>query len=227
MKIRDVEFSFDYEDNTSMYENIILDYIDSLEENEVFYDLGACLGYFSVYANKKNLDVYSFEAEPKNYQAMVQNIIKSNSKIHHYNLAISNGDYEFMDFYVGQDYIGGHHKTIVTENFSASEEILNKNYKKIKVPSYSLDQIIKKNNLPKPKNIKVDIDGSEYDFLIGSTDSLKYMDSMIIELYKKSVFYEKIMSLMTKNGFSIYKEQPIIQPGCKGCDELYNVWFKK
>lgn len=227
MKIRNIDIELIHNDNTSVYESLILDYIDSLNPKDVFYDLGACLGYFTIYASKKNLEVYSFEVDPKNYNGLVQNTEKNNVIVSHYNVAISNGESEEMELRIGQNYVGGHHKTIVTKNFAASDEIVKENYMRIKVPSFSLDQAIKKYRLPKPKNIKIDIDGSEYDFLIGVSDSLKHTDSMIIELYKKSVYHDDIMSIIKKNGFYIFKEELINQPGCSGCNDLYNVWFVK
>lgn len=39
----------------------LLDYIDSLPEGAIFYDIGASTGIFSVYAKNCGLNVYAFE----------------------------------------------------------------------------------------------------------------------------------------------------------------------
>jgi FkbM family methyltransferase len=205
-------------------EDLVKEYINSLSEGEVFYDLGACVGYFSMYASKKGLDVYSFEVESKNFLGLSENISanKLNTKI--YNIGISDGKLNTMTLMVGQDHIGGHHKTLVTDNFTNMDGIRQENYKKIDVKTYSLDSFISLNDLPLPENLKVDIDGSEYDFLIGSPNCLNNAKSMMIEINTKSTKYEEMMEIIRNYGFNLNRSFQIAQPGC---EFLHNIWFTK
>jgi FkbM family methyltransferase len=58
-----------------------------------------------------------------------------------------------------------------------------KNYVKIKVKVKDLDSFIIDNNLTYPNHIKVDEDGSEYDFILGTSVTLQKFKTIMIELY--------------------------------------------
>jgi hypothetical protein len=72
--------------------------------------------------------------------------------------------------------------------------------------------------------IKVDIDGSEYDFLIGSPKSLEEAKTMMIEMNLKSKKYKEMIDIILSYGFKIKKSYQISQPGC---EFLHNIWFVK
>ena len=55
------------------YETEVLDIIDRTPTGEVFCDLGACEGRFSVYAALKGLKVISIEPELRNFSALEKN----------------------------------------------------------------------------------------------------------------------------------------------------------
>ena len=52
------------------YETEVMDFIDTIKKGDVFFDLGACEGRFTVYAAAKGLKCYAFEPEIRNYEAM-------------------------------------------------------------------------------------------------------------------------------------------------------------
>ena len=56
------------------YETENLDFIDSIAPGEIFYDLGACEGRFSIYAGLKGITIFAFEPEAKNYSVFRENI---------------------------------------------------------------------------------------------------------------------------------------------------------
>jgi FkbM family methyltransferase len=224
VKIRDFEIKFVHLDLTSSYETEVLDYIDSIKEGEVFYDVGACLGYFSLYAAQKKLEVFSFEVDPQNYFALSNNTKKNNFEGRIFNVGISDGSQTEQYLFCGQPWFGGHHKTLETKNFVGHPDIQNKNYKKIKVKVKDLDSFIIDNNLPYPNHIKVDVDGSEYDFIKGASVTLQKSKTIMIELYKNSDKYEEIINTLKFYGFEIFREKEIAQPNCVG---LFNIWFEK
>jgi hypothetical protein len=49
------------------YESEVLDFIDSLPPDAVFYDLGASIGHFSLCAAARGLRTFGFEPDPTNY----------------------------------------------------------------------------------------------------------------------------------------------------------------
>ena len=60
-----------------------LDWIDSLNHNEVLYDVGANLGIYSIYAaiKHKNLKVYAIEPSVYNLELLQRNIVLNNLAI--------------------------------------------------------------------------------------------------------------------------------------------------
>ena len=179
----------------------VSEYIKSLPKNSIYYDLGACVGGFALQALHNGLEVIAFEVESQNYNKLVENYQDNldkwpkNHKFKSFQIGIADKECE-VDLRIGQSGPGGHHRTLDLSTYCASEDIIG-DYKE-KVKADSLDNIIKKNNLPQPNYIKVDIDGSEYAFVIGAKKTLKKTRSIIIELYKDNKYYNMIIAELTK-----------------------------
>lgn len=213
----------DHSDKFAEKEPEVKEYIRSLSRSDIFYDLGACSGYFSIYASQYVKKVFSFEPEPENY-LLCKNRCNGFDNIKTFNIAITDGSQNQVEMRVGQDFPGGHHKTIITDTYCGQEEIVKQGYKKIIVEASSLDNFIINNNIPAPTSMKIDIDGSEYDFLIGAKTTLKAVNSLMIEINYESQYYDKIIKLLTGYDFTLYKHFPLKQTGCDG---LYNCWYTK
>lgn len=185
------------------YETEILDYIDSIPKGEVFLDLGACEGRFSIYAAKSGLNVYSFEPDKYNYKVLTENL-KVNSAIENlrsYNLAIGSHDHEGK-MMIGQPWEGGHQKVVVeTEGKRVDLNFEAKEFESINIRS--LDSLVDSNELPVPQHLKVDIDGSEKSFLLGATKTLEnpQVKSLMFELNVKDDEFEWINELLLSKKF--------------------------
>ena len=74
-------------------EPITIDWIRSFENNSIFYDIGANVGMYSIFAAIiSNVKVLSFEPESNNFQILMENIFLNNlkNKIDAYPLGLSN-----------------------------------------------------------------------------------------------------------------------------------------
>jgi FkbM family methyltransferase len=187
-----LENAYGLEEETEVYE-----YIDSLPPGGVFYDLGACVGGFSLYACSKGLKTVSFEVDEENYLGMISNY-NLNKKLfssdHYFNpIQIGIADKKGKTFLrIGQPWVGGHHKTLDLEEYCASSGIIGEDKREVEVNS--LDNIIIEMNLPFPDYMKVDIDGSEYSFIKGAKKTLSRVKSIIIELLsEEEVYFPKII----------------------------------
>lgn len=191
--------------NVHSDEDNIKEWIDSIPKGSIFYDLGANLGWFSLYAAELGLETYAIEADKNNYVGLLENINENPNikNIQTFNCAIANEDRKF-NFRTKNDKIGSHNKTLDIEEFSASEEIV-VNDIVYEVDGYTLGSIIKNNNLPNPTHIKVDIDGSEYLFLKGIKNELKNCEEIMIELYTESEYFKKSVSILESLGFYLDK----------------------
>jgi FkbM family methyltransferase len=184
------------------YETENLDFIDDIPENSVLFDLGACEGRFSIYAALKNVDVYSFEPEQKNFEVLQKNIFHNNvsKNIKTFNVGIGECEKE-ATLNIGQPWAGGHQK-VVSNEFTRQD--LNFDFKtsqKIKI--VGLDDFIKSQKLPFPSYLKIDIDGSEVPFLKGALETLKKAKSLIFELDEKDNNFEYIIKTLNEMSYKV------------------------
>ena len=76
-----------------------------------------------------------------------------------------------------------------------------------KMPVFTLDSICSTFRITKPKYLKIDVDGLEYNIINGAKEILKNLKSLLIEVDKTDNKQESnIFKLLDKNGFYIEKE---------------------
>lgn len=202
-------------------EDNIKEWIDGLKPKSIFYDLGANLGWFSLYAASKGLETYAFEIDKQNFEGLKKNCELNGFKNHHaFNLGIADSKRK-VKLRKSTEKIGEHLKTLDLEQFSADDKIVSYNYVE-EVEVNSLDNIITELKLPYPEAIKVDIDGSEFAFLLGATKTLEKANSLIIELFEKSKFYPNMLSILEEHSFVLSKKYPIPKE-----EHLFNFLFVK
>jgi FkbM family methyltransferase len=202
-------------------EDSIKEYIDQNSPG-VFYDLGANLGWFSLYAGSQGHRVYSFEVDEANFSGLKENL-EANPELKNieiFNVGIADKKRR-VKLRCRSTEIGSHHKTLALENFSASSQIISCNHV-TEIDVDSLDNIIEERGLPYPDYLKVDIDGSEYAFLLGSPKVLANCKSMVIELCTASDFYEGCVEILEGNGFKLVKTYHIPEE-----PDLYNFVYSK
>jgi len=87
-----------------------------------------------------------------------------------------------------------------------------KNFIKYKVPTSTLDTFVKKNNIKSIDILKVDIEGSEYEFLKGARNTLKKnkVKIILLEINDKKKNYKKkekkIINFLEKKKFIFLKK---------------------
>ena len=52
------------------FNDLVKEYVMSLKEKEIFYDLGACVGTYGILAYSQGLKVYCFEVDKVNFNAL-------------------------------------------------------------------------------------------------------------------------------------------------------------
>jgi FkbM family methyltransferase len=142
-----------------------------LKSPTVFYDLGANVGYYSLLANRfiTTGKIYAFEPMPLNRHIFEQHLQLNKKKIADNNIlllpfAISDREKEIVfsnnsNQRDGNTYISG------SELFKNSGET-------ITVKCFSIDELIRQ-GFAAPDIIKIDVEGAEYDVLLGAIDTLK------------------------------------------------------
>ncbi|MCF6279959.1 MAG: FkbM family methyltransferase [Flavobacteriaceae bacterium] len=189
---------------TGTYEEAELQYIQSsLKKEDVFVDVGANIGVHSLFASKivgNKGQVISFEPFNKNHQSFKKNIkINDISNIIAENLAVSESD-TFIDIYYNKDELNLGMVSAFITNYSDSQ----------KAETISLDSYFEKNHINKVDFIKIDIEGGEYNALLGMKKTLvKYSPKLLIEILDESNpslqnNKEHIIFFLKKIGYNLY-----------------------
>lgn len=176
-----------------------------IENCDYFFDIGANLGYYSFLAAKtrnKNLCVFAFEPVLMNFEKLTKGIEinKFESIIRPYKVAVGKEDKPEIGIFLNR-YGSGGNSTI-----PFSDPKMGSNFTE-NVPLISLDKFLKDSNI-KPKNalIKIDVEGSEEDVLLGAKDWLSSSNPplLIFETFPTNNSDKKIFSLLSSYGYRIW-----------------------
>lgn len=158
-----------------------------LKEDDVFFDIGANIGLFSLIASDlvgKKGEIYSFEPTPETFRRLTENIQSNafeNIRPIQLGLSDSQGD---MFFNVSE---GGYDAW----NSFVKLDRLEENASTIKVKTDSLDSFIKDRNLASPISlIKIDVEGWELNVFKGAIELLVREDAptLIVEFTETNAF---------------------------------------
>ena len=172
-------------------------WIDTFTEDDIFFDVGANIGVFSLYAAHRRILTQSFEPERLNLRSLDLNrhiygyTGNDISRWFYQNNAVSDFDGK-STFYVpksGPGRSGGQIGEARHENgqeFTPAESY--------EVETYKIDTLAAK--LGVPNHIKIDVDGIEWKILQGGIATLASVDvkSVLVEVNKDEKEIESFMS---------------------------------
>ena len=158
----------------------------NLKDHDVFYDVGANIGLYSLYAAKLRpyCIVYAFEPESQNFARLCSNIARNNiTNIIPCNFPLAR--FETFDyFHVGEMQAGAALHSFGQRNECRGD--CETTPIKQGCLSVTLDALVEKYNLPVPQLLKIDVDGNEADIIEGGKTTLgsKSVRTILIELNK-------------------------------------------
>jgi FkbM family methyltransferase len=221
------------------------------EKNLVVFDIGCFRGVFTrnilELIDRKKIKFYLFDIN-KNTKKYISNLISSrNISYNEVALSDKNGtaEYNYNSFFESS----GSSLSPLFKNdakWISSRKLLlkillqsTKNYVKYRVPTLTLDTFVKKKRIKSIDLLKVDIDGSEYEFLQGAKVTLKdnKIKVILIEINDKKKNYKKkekkIINFLKKQNFTFLKKHMnltvILLSDLKSGDYLFinNSYLKK
>lgn len=197
-----------------------IEWIDSFfKEEDVFFDIGANVGVFSLYAAKKveNLQVFSFEPLSLNYAKLNENIRINNLDKKIVALPIALNDKDSISALHVNDFNAG----TSGSQYNSTYNFLGDKFEPIfrqGCIGFTLDSLIKHGDLPFPNHIKIDVDGNEYKIIKGANNVLKnpvlrtIMIEMITDLDNKVDIpitkleeSKEIIEILNSYGFKLKK----------------------
>jgi len=215
----------------------------TLQPGSCVMDVGANVGFFTVFLNvlSPDIKVYSFEPIPEVYEHLVANRELYNVAGKAFQLALLDKQQEIeFDYYpqmtilssIGGDpskvrdvvraYVENSQDTKLAESEMAALLELKLESKKLVCQAKTLSQIIFEENIEKIDLLKVDVENSEHLVIAGLADSdWAKIESLIVEVHDSEGRLDKMVQLFTEKGFIPHVEKENI---LSADDILYNIY---
>jgi len=205
-------------------EEEIIKWIDSFNKDDIFYDIGANVGNYSLYAAKtKGIKVYAFEPEINNVQLLYANLYKNGLSQQCIPLPLAcDRETKVKPFYIREFTKGG------AINNIGRKSIFLENDKDLFIEDtlcMRVDDVIGLFGIPLPTKVKVDVDMNELNVIEGMDKALDYVNEIYIELYLPFHEHKKVLSILEQKGFAIHKASKAKAP--KKFEDTSNYIFKR
>jgi FkbM family methyltransferase len=180
-----------------------LEWIDGFSENEVFWDIGANMGLYTIYAASRGCTVLAFEPSAANYYVLNASVSGSGlgDKVSAFCIALSDGNRLGKLMMQSMDFGGALSSFDSTIGFDGNE--FHANFEQGMV-GYSVDGFITAFEPPFPTHIKIDVDGIEDSIVAGAHKTLldDRLKSLSVELDASRPDYtDAIIKKITGSGF--------------------------
>ena len=212
-----------------------LEWVDGFNNKEkiIFWDVGANIGLYSIYAALKfdNIDITAFEPSTSNLRILSRNISENNlnDKIKINQLPLTDKNNKFLEMQESE-FIEGYSMNTFGENLDfEGNSFVSKN--KYKILGTSMDYLIENKILEIPNYIKIDVDGIEHLILKGGRTFLKDKRIKSVQVEMNEIFkdqYEEVMNIMKISNFRLkHKEHNDEMEKSSKFNKIYNFVFLK
>jgi FkbM family methyltransferase len=180
------------------------------EKGDIFYDIGANIGVYSLFAkalHKDDIEVYSFEPAYHNFAKLCKNIIVNDFTTGCFAYPLAFNERTQLETIELASTISGSAMHIMKGSVEARDDF--KTAFTQGVMSVSLDDLVSKFSLPVPHHIKIDTDGLEEQIVRGGTAVFQNnrVKSILIEISNDDASGKYIIATMEGYGFN--KDHPI------------------
>ena len=195
----------------------LLNFIDNIEPNGIYFDIGASIGNFCLYAASKEIKVFAFEPEITNHYLLLTNSLLNEEyqkNLKSYCIAIGE-KHKFEEIKIEKFEISSHQKRINDYSFNPA-------YSQ-KTFTISLDDFCKLENIW-PTDIKIDVDGYEEQCVGGMKENLTNgnLKNIFIE-----IDLEQESSIKALDEIQKYKFEIISSKQVQNYKNLYNYVLSK
>ena len=205
-----------------------INWIDNFFINgDVFYDIGANVGTFSIYAAMAfdTLVVYSFEPHAPTFTTLCKNIQLNNlnDKIIPYSLGIVGNNNSKLSSLNWMALNSGSSTHQVGRTFDHLNNSFQPQFNQ-GISIFCIDDLII-NKIRFPNHIKIDVDGIEQDIIDGAINTIqdKRLKTCLVEITKTATIdISKIIKIFTMANFSLLNK-----PNYMNIGDTYNFIFVK
>jgi len=182
---------------------------------KVIYDIGACVLHWT----REAIGVW-----PQSTYIAIEAMDESKPIFEHFGVpyhtgVLSSEDNKIVTFYKNVTHPGGN--SYYRENDEISPKAKELYTNSSQVTTMTLDTIVKMKGFPQPDLIKIDVQGAEYDVILGAKDTLANCKDVIVECqfveYNKGAqLYQKVVELLGTMGFKLVGNGPFCYTNVDG-----------
>lgn len=203
----------------------------SFGKGEVFYDIGANVGAYSLLAAKlygSDIAVYAFEPAFPNFVQLCRNISLNRCQDSLVPLQIGLSDTTSLVGFNYSDLGTGSALHALGEPMHVGEAFI----PSIQLPviSYRLDDLLEQFDLPVPNHIKIDVDGIEWEILQGAATMLQnpQVKDLMIEVDEGMDVTPLIVNYLGEKGFALKDKYKFVLSSETGkYAHTYNYLFER
>jgi FkbM family methyltransferase len=207
-----------------------LEWIESIPENSIVWDVGANIGLYSVYAAKKrNCRVWAFEPSVFNLELLARNIFANGltKQVCIVPLALS-------------DRLGSSQMRMTTTEWGGALSTFGQDFGwdgktirqvfEFQTMGLSMDDAVQKMAIPLPDYIKMDVDGLEHFILKGGPNVLRSIKGILIEVnddFQEQA--EQCQKLLSESGLVLKEKRhsEMVANSSAGFQNSYNqAWVR-
>lgn len=170
--------------------------MQSIRPNQVYFDVGAHVGFYSLLAQHLGANVEAFEPTPATFALLKRNTADA-PNIRTWNVAVSDRD-EVISFYV--------HDVAHSENNTTNAAAKARNALEVTVQGVRLDAFAERQDV-RPDYVKIDVEGGEVAVLRGMTGLLAAAAPTVILEYIPAQRAEYLdgLALLEAHGYQAYR----------------------
>ncbi|MBT4690892.1 MAG: FkbM family methyltransferase [Rhodospirillaceae bacterium] len=188
---------------TGMKGKHIFNWIDTFEDDEELWDIGANVGIFSLYSARRGLKAVAFEPSPSNFYLLTKNVElnRFDDNICSLNVALHNQT-EINHLHMAGTVVGSaqHNFASMTASDQGVDNPTGQSIYRQSIIGYGIDDFVETFAVDIPSHIKIDVDGNESLILEGGDKTLSdpKLKSMYIET--RSDTYSDVVKKMKDLG---------------------------
>jgi FkbM family methyltransferase len=190
-------------------------WLERLEPEDVYWDIGANVGLYAIYAAKfRRCSTVAFEPESQNYALLVENIVINGVSGNCLPAIIAMSDGTSVsrlrvryitkggafNMFEGASGEGGDAQPASFRAAQSYEK--HRGFEQLLFGS-SVDELVHKHGLPAPTHIKLDVDGLEPNIIAGAMETIRSgsVRSILVELNTKSPADMAVPGILAQHGF--------------------------
>lgn len=184
-------------------EKDLLRFIDQLDEDSVMWDVGANVGYFSIYAAKRGLKVLAFEPDQITANVINKNIYLNNLSGKVLSVPVALNDETKISFFNMLDFLPANAYNTFDRNYDEWGKKFDPDFMQGAIGMRGDDILLddRISEFSKPNFVKIDVDGNEFKVIKGMKSVLSSARYLCIELGPNHPEFEDLQILLKNLGF--------------------------